>query len=117
MKEAEFEETWNKKRVGIAIAVFLLVISGLIYFSKQNLSSKISSHPQEAKVLSASDRNIENTISDQIDSIKKAALNIDVGEIASSSPQIQKLIQDLKSLQDYPRNQVKDTCFSICKGL
>ena len=65
-------------------------------------------------ILSESKEKLEDVIRGQIDSIKEQAVNIDTSEIASSSPQIQKLINDLKSLQDYPKSQIKKACEQIC---
>jgi hypothetical protein len=42
-------------------------------------------------------------------------------EIASSSPQMQKILNDIKSLEQYPANQAKEFCRQIyekiCGGL
>jgi hypothetical protein len=35
-------------------------------------------------------------------------------EVASSSPQVQKILNDIKALQQYPANQIKDLCRKIC---
>lgn len=113
--EDEFKETWNFKKVGLALLAFLIIFSGIILFFQNNLP-KNTEIKQEEKVLSAKDEKLENVIEDQIDSLKQQALNIDVEEIASSSPEIQNLIKDLKALQNYPKNKAKEACYSICKG-
>lgn len=113
MKEAEFKESWNKKRVGIALIILLASITGLLY----TLNSKFFKPGQNTKVLSARDVRLEDMVQNQIFNLKKEASNIDVEEIASSSPQIRNLIDDLKALGDLPKNQVKEACLNICKGL
>jgi hypothetical protein len=60
--------------------------------------------------------NIKNSVADQLNNLKSEAQNVDLVEIASSSPQVQKVINDLKALQDYPKNQVKATCEQICNS-
>jgi hypothetical protein len=60
---------------------------------------------------------IKQGIQNQIDSLKSEAQNINVVDIATSSPQVQKVINDLKAIQDYPKNQLKTTCEKICSGL
>ena len=112
-KDEEIEESWNKKRVGIALIILLVIIGGLLYL----LNNKFFKSVQNTKVLSAKDVKLEDMVQDQIINLKKEASNINVEEIASSSPQIRKLIDDLKALGDLPKNQVKEACLNICKGL
>ena len=118
MKEVKFEESWNKKRVSIAFIVLLLLAGGAIYLLRNNLF--FNTKPQRAqnqKVLSASDQNLEDIIQRQVQAIKQQAANINVEEIASSSPQIQNLINDLKALQNLPKDKAREACYNICKGL
>lgn len=70
-------------------------------------STKVPSRPQDIK------KNIQN----EINSLKNEASNINLIEIASSSPQVQKVINDLKAIQNYPSTQLKETCEKICSGL
>jgi conjugal transfer/entry exclusion protein len=60
---------------------------------------------------------IKSNIQNQIDSLKNEAQNINVVDMATSSPQVQKVINDLKAVQDYPKNQLRQTCEKICSGL
>lgn len=115
-KEEEIEESWNKKRVGIALIILLTIIGGLVYLLNNNFPFNNKSG-QNTKVLSAKDVKLEDMVQNQVANLKKEASNINVEEIASSSPQIRKLIDDLKALSDLPKNQVKEACLNICKGL
>ena len=60
---------------------------------------------------------VKQSIQNQIDNLKNEAQNINVVDIATSSPQVQKVINDLKAIQNYPQNQLKTTCEKICSGL
>lgn len=115
-KEEEIEESWNKKRVGIALIILLIFIAGLVYLLNNNFTFGNKSG-QNTKVLSAKDVKLEDMVQNQIINLKKEASSINVEEIASSSPQIRKLIDDLKALSDLPRNQAKEACLNICKRL
>lgn len=115
-KDEEIEESWNKKRVGIALVVLSTFIVGLFYLLNNNLLLNNKSG-QNTKVLSAKDVKLEDMVQNQITNLKKEASGINVEEIASSSPQIRKLVDDLKALSDLPKNQVKEACLNICKGL
>ena len=118
MQEVKFEESWNKKRVSIALIVLLLLAGGAVYFFRDKLSFDAKSQTaQNQKVLSASDYNLEDVVQKQMQMIKQQAENINVEEIASSSPQIQNLINDLKALQNLPKDKAKEACFNICSGL
>ena len=113
-KEEEIEESWNKKRVGIGLMSLLLLIAGLVLFLKSNLYLDSRVQQKATNVLSDKREKLEDVIQGQIEAIKEQALNIDTSEIASSSPQIRRLINDLKSLQDYPKSQIKKACEQIC---
>ena len=117
----------NKKK--ILILVIIVIIVGILGYSaktilfgknKINLFGKsvkgISTQKQE-NVSMPSTSKLQNSLQQKLDSIKQEVSKIDIAEIASSSPQIQKLIKDLNALKDYPGNQIKDICQKICSGL
>lgn len=117
----------NKKR--ILIIIFTIIILGLVvYFGKTLLLGKnkfdlfgksvkgISTQKQE-NVSLPSVSNLQNSLQQNLESIKQEASKLDFAEIASSSPQIQKLIKDLNTLKDYPSNKVKEVCQNICNSL
>ncbi|MEK7558679.1 MAG: hypothetical protein AAB521_00060 [Patescibacteria group bacterium] len=113
-KDEDIEESWNKKRVGVAVVILMGIIASLFYLLNNNFHFY---KPQDAKVLSAKDVKLEDVVQNQIMNLKKEALSLNVEEIASSSPQVRKLVDDLKALGDLPKNQVKGACFKICDGL
>ncbi len=119
MKETIVEESWNKTRIAIAIILILLIITafGLKTNFLLPLSQNNSKPSQPSSAKGASTQDELPNIGNAIESVKKEISNINVNEIASSSPQIQKVLNDIKNLQSYPANQVKETCFKICNGL
>jgi hypothetical protein len=60
---------------------------------------------------------IRSAIQDKIETIQTEAKNVDIAEVASSSPQVQKIINDIKSIENYPSDQAKGLCEKICSGL
>lgn len=58
-----------------------------------------------------------SSIQQRLEIIKREVNSINIKEIASSSPQIQKILLDLKNLQSLPENQAREACYNICKGL
>lgn len=114
--EVEFKESWNKKRIITALIILALLVAGAIFLTKSDFTPNNPNQKEVSTVLSASNENLEDAIQKQIESLKEQAANIDVEEIASSSPQIQNLVNDLKALQDLPRNQAREACMNICKS-
>lgn len=113
--EEKFDESWDKKKIGIAVLLLILLVGGLAFLLfKPNFEKNVK---QDGKVLSAKDENLEEVVENQIEAIKTQAQSLDIEEIASSSPQIQILINDLKALSGLPKNQARETCIKICQSL
>jgi conjugal transfer/entry exclusion protein len=125
MKAFEEKTEWDKKKIIIFfIAVVVLIAIGLV-FKKIMLAGQEASNPSEATTsVKGANTEIANPISDiknniqnQMDNLKNEAQNINIVDVATSSPQVQKVINDLKAVQDYPKNQLRQTCEKICSGL
>ena len=128
------EQSWDKKKLIIAF-VFLVLITIAGYWGKKMLLSSGYSksvagvntveNQQESESekrvtipdISFSKETIKTTAQEKLNSIKQQVQSLNVQDIASSSPQVQKVINDLKSLENYPRDQAKQMCENICKGL
>lgn len=127
MEENQSYETWDIKK--IFAGVILLSILGLSFKvlvldkkstdnfinkpeSVQGASTKETPAPSP---ISTSDikRNIENRLND----LKKEVNNINIVEVATSTPAVQKVINDLKNLQSLPQSEAKNACLKICNGL
>jgi conjugal transfer/entry exclusion protein len=124
MKEREEKIEWDKKKIILFIVgvIFLLgaglVVKEMMFTGAQTPSPLITNNAVKgASTQSNPLPNIKSSIQNQIDSLKNEAQNINVVDIATSSPQVQKVINDLKAIQNYPQNQLKVTCEKICSGL
>lgn len=138
-EENLIQEAWDKKKILIGLLVLILVI-GLGFGAKILVLDKNKNFAdsfKENKVKGSTIKNEENTSSEsqskllslpstsslkteaekKLDIIKQEISNLNVTELASSSPQVKKILNDIKSLEQYPRNQAKDICQEICKGL
>jgi conjugal transfer/entry exclusion protein len=125
MKGTQEKLEWDKKKIILfTLGVVLLLILGIVVkqmmFAGQSaglpsLSTAVKGDSTQASVPSLPD--IKSGIQNQINSLKNEAQNINVVDLATSSPQVQKVINDLKAIQDYPKNQLKATCEKICSGL
>jgi hypothetical protein len=134
MKElVPIEESWSKKRVFLGLIVLAILIAGLATFKilvldknqdlVQKPISKYSKNVEGASTntISSSQENavvsLKTNIQNQLNAIKQEASSIDLTEIATSSPQVKKIIEDIKSIQNLPKDKAKDYCEQICNGL
>ena len=126
MEEIKSEGSWNKKRIFAALLLIVVLIV-LGYFLKTKVLSEKSSPTDSSKAVKGITNtkeknkeqdglniNVQKAVKEKIESLKQAAFGLNIIEIASSSPQIQKIINDIKSLEQYPTNQAKEICRQIC---
>lgn len=137
-KLKETQEGWDFKKILIGLVVVGLLIFGLYKLktlvldknstnlgfkasqSVQGISTDATPNPTDSptdNVSLPSVSNIQSSVTQKIQDIKSEAGKISITDIASSSPQVQKVINDINSLQSYPTNQAKDICQKICSGL
>ncbi|MBI4096400.1 MAG: hypothetical protein HY425_01655 [Candidatus Levybacteria bacterium] len=125
MDGVKTEESWNKTRIFIASFLITLLAIGAYFYKTHFLDKSLS--PKEVKSVkgvSLEDKNrnggkntnidIQGTVKDKLDNLKQEVSGLNISEIASSSPQIQKIINDIKSLEQYPVNQIREVCRQIC---
>lgn len=125
MEEVKDKESWNKAKIFGAVFLISILIIGGYFFKTRFLDKSLS--PKETKSVKGislknenkdSEENLGNgikeAVQDKIDDLRQDVFGLDIAEIASSSPQIQKIINDIKSLEKYPVNQAKEICRQIC---
>lgn len=130
----EEEHEWDKRKIAFAVAFAVFLIGVEYYFNvfsagKEAITSvlgvefkrpevkrpAVSNNNQKGKPPSIQE--IKSAVESKVEDIQKEVKNLDFNEIASSSPQIQKIIKDIKALEKYPSNQAKQICENICKSL
>ena len=125
MDEIKKEESWNKKRILAAlILIVLLVVGGYLFKTRVLDTNSTFSNPFKSVKSASSEENNENpenlnvglqkAVKDQLNNLKQEVAGLNILEVASSSPQIQKIINDIKALEQYPTNQAKEICKQIC---
>lgn len=120
--KSQGESTWNKKRIFFAIFLLVLLIVGGYFFKTRVLSENSSPVAKSVKGIGAKEAikepepgiNIQEAVRERIDSIRQEVSGLNIVEIASSSPQVQKVLNDIKSLEQYPINQAQEICKKIC---
>lgn len=122
------QEVWSIKKIIIGVVSIATVVGGG-YAAKEFIFDK-QKQPKPASVQESSKGTVEGaqtgqvevekvkkTVQEKINDIKDQVINLNAQEVASSSPQIQKVIDDIKGLEKYPKDQAKNMCQQICNGL
>ncbi|MEX2007168.1 MAG: hypothetical protein WD992_00120 [Candidatus Levyibacteriota bacterium] len=122
-------EKWDKKKIFLAVLVIsAFVVLGLqlkTYFLDSNyLKSNNSNSPKDTKGTSISPtisipsaKALGEEVVQNLNNIQQEINSINVQDIATSSPQVKKILEDIKALPNYPANQAKDMCIKFCSGL
>ncbi len=121
-KEVEEPADWDKRKIAVALLVLgvLLVVfleSKRLFLDKNKTVLGETAVKIEQEAVKPPNINISSQIAPKVQDIKKSVEGLNVEEVATSSPQIQKVLNDIKGIKDLPANQAKDACFKICSGL
>lgn len=120
--EPDFE--WDKKRISIGLILLAvgfigfmevkdrLGTSAVLGTSSVNRSTQLENPQIEAPKI-----NLESDINTKIAGIKDSVGALNADDVASSSPQIQKVLNDIQGIKNLPAAQAKDACMKICSGI
>jgi len=135
IQKAEFAaEKWDKKKIVLTILVAAaLIIGGLqlkSYVLGENTWGEVSQAPESSSgdvkglnltptptISIPSAQEIGQGLGQNINSIKQEINTINVADLATSSPQVKKILDDIKALPSYPASQAKEICLNFCSGL
>ncbi len=116
------ESEWDKKKI-LLFLVFLFVLIGVGYKTRDKFLYKILP-PKTAVKGESTSRTNQNSISvkpinlqEKVEELKSQISNLNVKDIASSSPQVQQILNQVKDLGNLPKTQAKQMCERICSGL
>lgn len=121
-EESDFE--WDKKRISIALILFAVGFIGFmevkdrVFPNTSVLGTNAVNQTRNSQSQIESPKiNLESDINRRIENIKDSVAELDSQEVASSSPQIQKVLNDIQGIKNLPVNQAKDACMKICSGI
>jgi hypothetical protein len=124
-KSDEDELVWDKKRVIIAIGLVILAIIFVKeikdnFFPNYSILGE-STVKKVAEVkkpeIESPDLNLQSKVSNSLDDIKDNISSIDPEEVATSSPQIQKVLRDIQGIKNLPVDKAKEACYKVCSNL
>lgn len=140
MSETDLQNShWDKRRIIIGcVSIVSLLFIGLTakaYFLDAQKGASTSKnkpiktnvqgvHSVDEDLLKSSESEdptptpivVSNIVQQKLDSIKKQIANLSPQDVASSSPQVQKVLNDIQSLEQYPKNQAREVCQKICSS-
>ncbi len=131
--EEKMEEVWDFKKIGIGIVLLVLVIAGGLIAKRLILHQSIAPSsfiPQLPTVKGASIGPISPTplpinislpsqhdVQQQVQQIQQQVTQLNVQEIATTSPQVLGILKQIQDLPSGPIGQVKDACLRLCNNL
>lgn len=120
----EFEnsqESWDFRKIFAFLVILVVLFFGVKTFVLDtNLKKEVEGvNTREAQrvILESPKKEIEKNVQDKISELQKEVNNINVVEIATSAPAVQKFLNDFKNLQNLPQSEAKKACFKICEGI
>jgi hypothetical protein len=122
-KEEEFE--WDKRRIittlffGVVVLLLVLELKNKLIPNTGILGESTVKKSYEIKKPEVQGPNldVESKVGTAIEDIKSNINEINPEEVASSSPQIQKVLQDIQGLKDLPSDKARSTCLKLCSEL
>ncbi len=131
--EEKFEEVWDKRKIIAGIFVLLLFIAGgvigkrILFHESLAPESFIPTFPSVKGISTfnapdaASHVKIslpsQEDVTNQLHTIQTQVTNLNVSDIASSSPQVQQILKQIENLPSGPEGQVKAACMRLCNNL
>lgn len=120
-KEPEDDYEWDKRRIGIFLLCFaVIILVGLEAKRKFFPNTKIlgASVSREIQKPTVEAPHVDfSRVGSSIEDIKRNIQSLDAQDIASSSPQIQKVLHDIQGIKDLPANQAREVCQKLCSGI
>lgn len=121
IKENE-NQVWDLRKIIVFLFVLGLILFGFKTFvldTKNSTDSKVEGISVRETPLPSifPNKEIKQGLDEKISDLKKEVNNINIAEIATSTPAVKKVLNDFKNLQNLPQSQAKEACIKICNSL
>lgn len=108
--------SWDYRK--IALGLLILGIIGWLGYQMTKPTEKVAGaktvkQERTQTKVAAPQIDIQRKITDITEQISQ----LDMQEVAASSPQVQKVLKDMEGLKDLPKNEAKNACMQICSSL
>lgn len=112
--------------LGLLTGGYFLYTNNLLKTLKKNSLNSIEKSVKGAETYSQNSLNLNPNLNSNPSSYKLNAIipslqaqvqNLNLVQIATASPQIQQIIQQIQNLPQAPINQAKNTCIELCNKL
>ena len=113
-------ESWDIKKILILIVFAVLLAFGFKTFVlDQNVSqfSKAKSVHVEGVSNFSPPQDLQQDLQTKFNDLKEEVNNLNVVDVATSTPAVQKILNDFKNLQNLPKTQCEQALSKICDGL
>ena len=124
-KDEEDDLAWDKKRILIAVGLVVLLIIAAReakgrFFPDTNILGESTTRKVseiEKPDVSSPNLDLQSQVNTSLEDVKDSVGNIDPVEVASSSPQIRKVLRDIQGIRNLPVDKARDACYNVCSHL
>lgn len=127
-KKVEKEDdglVWDKKRLVIALVLVFVLVFGVdklknMFFPHTNIlgESTIKKASEiEKPDVQGPNMDLQSHVTSSLQDVKDNINSINPEEVATSSPQIQKVLHDIQGIKNLPSDQARNACLKICSGI
>lgn len=110
-----------KKKFGMGMVILAILLAIVLYQGKVLIGGKQSVRGEKTENQPSfslpSSSEVKSAIEQKVGELQKEVSNLSPLEVATTSPQVQKILRDIKALEGYPRNQAREFCENLCRNL
>ncbi len=127
MEVVEERESWDLRKIiaflllivilGLSFKSLVLDKKGLENFTRKSIGVAGVSTTQQPPSNQNSSNELKKGVESKLNDLKNEVNQINVVEVATSTPAVQKVLNDIKGLQNLPQSEAKNACLKICNGL
>ena len=106
----------------LAIIAIIVIFAGIKYLNNGNgkvagVNTDTKKEQQELQVeKERAKENVKGDLNKRLEKIKSDINELNALDVTTQSPQVKKIIEDLKSLQNLPKDQAKNVCQQVCSN-
>lgn len=114
----------EKKKFAMGLVILLIFSVIAVYQGRQLVLGKTQDRAVKGEATSdmpnislPSSEELRSGIEQRVGDLQEQVLGLSPVDIATSSPQVQKILRDIKALEKYPKSEAREMCENFCKSL